>query len=215
MLDEDTEKHKEKIECELVQDSQAVPKANQNRRKSLYLRDGMTHMVWKPTSQERKKGIGLIDVDNKQNLLERQQKLQSRVMATQQVLKDHGEELAGICEEDEEKSVDEPKSKEQRKWQKTIRNVIEDNAKAKKKHSKRNMHFHEIVSRYVATMTTPTYDGAANNTVPGFQQLKDQFLDGGEENDACFSESSIPMHVKDDSDQCVKSDTKVTFAESN
>lgn len=226
MLDETVEQHKEKMEHEQEEESQAVPtmgdtmlrpkqktesiKAKRNKRKALYLDAGQTHMVWKPTRQESKKNIRLTDSENRQDLLERQQKLQSRIMATQKVLKDHKEELAIVSDEEESIEVhhDQPMSKKQQK-------ITKDNAKAKrKKRSKRSVHFHETVSEYVETMSSPTNNGAAKPTVPGFRQWKSQFMEGDRETDTrkrCFSESSIP---KRGNDRSVKSDTKVKSAES-
>lgn len=222
MLDEAVE---EKMECYLEQ-KKAVPKktetmlrskqktesikAKRNKRKALYLDSGQTHMVWKPTRQDSKKNIGFTDIESRQDLLERQQKLQSRVMATQQVLKVHKDELAVVSDEEKAEGVEvgQPMSKERK--QKSIKKEAEDNAKTKKKRSKRSVHFHETVSKYVATMTTPTHDGADKATAPGFRQWKSQFIDGEKETDTwkrCYSESSIPMREMGSSK---KSDTIVT-----
>ena len=137
-------------------------------------------------------------------------------MATQEVLKDHREELAVVNEEDEEESVEvpQPMSKGRNKWQKTIQHVIKDNTKGKKTISKRNVHFHEIVSMYVETMSTPTNNGAAKPIVPGFRQWKSQFKEGNKETDTWKHKSSIPMHAMGEEDQCMNSKTTVTSAES-
>ena len=188
-------------------------KAKRDKRKALYLDAGQAHIVWKPKRQESKKNIQLTDSENRQDLLERQQKLQSRIMATQKVLKDH-RELAIVSDEDEEEGIEvyEPMFKEQLK---TKKDVTKDNAKAKrKKRSKRSVHFHETVSEYVQTMSPPKNNGAAKPTVPGFRQWKSQFMEGNKETDTwkrCFSESSIP---KSGNNQSAKSDAKVKSAES-
>lgn len=223
-LDETVEQRKEEMEHEQEEESRAVPtmddtllrpkqktesiKAKRNKRKALYLDSGQTHMVWKPTRQESKKNIRLTDSENRQDLLERQQKLQSRIIATQKVLKDHREALAIVSDEEESIKVHQPMSKEQPK-------ITKDNAKAKrKKRSKRSVHFHETVSEYVETMSSPTNNGEAKPTVPGFRQWKSQFMEVDRETNTwkrCFSESSIP---KRGNDRSVKSDTKVKSAES-
>lgn len=131
-------------------------------------------------------------------------------MATQKVLKDHREDFVVVSDEDEEESIEvhQPVSKDQ---QKTAKEVIKDNAKTKrKKRSKRSVHFHEAVSEYAETMSTPTNNGATKPTAPGFRHWKSQFLEGDTETNTrkrCFSESSIPMRKKGGKDQCVKSET--------
>ena len=200
VLDESIEQHKEEIEHEQEQESQAVPiMGDQGRRKSLYLDAGQTHMVWKPTHRETKKNIRFIDTENRQDLLERWQKLQSRIIATQEVLKD---QLAVLSEEDEKESteVHQPMSKGRIKWQKTIQDVIKDNAKGKKK---LNAHFHEVVSMYVESMSTPK---PKKPIAPGFQQWKSQFKEDDKER-------TIPMHEKGGKDQCVKSQTTIASTE--
>lgn len=203
MLDESIEQHKEEIEHEQEQESQAVP--TMGRQKSLYLNVGQTHMVWNPTHRESKKNR-FTDVENRQDLLERRQKLQRRITATQEVLKD---QLAVINEEDEEESteVHQPMSKGRSKWQKTIQDVIKDNAKGKKK---LNAHFHEVVSMYVESMSTSK---PKKPIVPGFQQWKSQFKEDDKERKQCFSKSSIRMHEMGGKDQCVKSQTTITSTE--
>ena len=214
MLDETVEQHKEEMAHQEYQSVLTIGDTRkQDRQKSLYLGAGQTHMVWKPTHQQTEKNMG---VENRQDLVERQHKLQSRIMATQEVLKDHREELAVVNEEDEEESVEvpQPMSKGRNKWQKTIQHVIKDNTKGKKTISKRNVHFHEIVSMYVETMSTPTNNGAAKPIVPGFRQWKSQFKEGNKETDTWKHKSSIPMHAMGEEDQCMKSETTVTSAES-
>ena len=99
---------------------------------------------------------------NKQDLLERQQRLRSRIMATQQVLKVQREEMAAMSDEDgeEDSTVQEAAAEKKKKWQRAIKKVMEDNTKAKKKPSKRSIHFHDVVSQYVATMSTSSHDDA-------------------------------------------------------
>ena len=190
MLDKSIEQHKEEIEQEQEQESQAVP--TMGRKRSLYLDSGQKHTVWKPTHRETRKSIRFTDVENRQDLLKRQHKLQSRIIATQEVLKD---QLAVLSEEDEEESteVHQPMSKGRIKWQKTIQDVIKDNAKGKKK---LNARFHEVVTMYVESMSKPK-----KPIVPGFQQWKSQFKESVKERKQSFSKSSIPEHEMGDKDQ--------------
>ena len=124
--------------------------------RSVYLRDGEIHSVWKPsnrqaassnvlvTSPSPPPGSSFADVVQaamkKHDLLERQRKLFSRVTATQAVLREQNEELA-IVDEDEEEDEDEDKRHEKpaistdirmdtptrRKWRKAIKSVMDDN----------------------------------------------------------------------------------------
>ena len=143
-------------------------RAKQDKRKPLYLSAGQRHSVWTPKQPSLKK-TSLTDVvmqvvQNKQDLRERQQRLRSRVMATQLVLKEQREEMV---EDDGEKSeAEQNMTPEKRvKWQTAIKKVIDDNTKAKKKRSKRSIHFHDVVSRYAATMSTTTRDDSAIQSI--------------------------------------------------
>ena len=141
-------------------------KAKQDRRKSLYLFDGQMHSVWTPRHPS-KSHTGFTDivtevVKSKQDLLKRRQRLQSRLMATQQVLKVQREEMVVMSDEGEEENstVQRPAGK---KWQRAIKNVTKDNTKAKKKSPKKNIHFHDVVSQCVAAMSTSNNDDVMVN----------------------------------------------------
>lgn len=141
-------------------------RAKQDKRKALYLSAGQRHSVWTPKQPSLKKSAGFTDVvmqvvKNKQDLLKRQQRLRSRIMATQLVLKEQREEIAE-CSDDGGEGEQSTMPEKRVKWQSAIKKVIDDNTKAKKKkHSKRSVHFHDVVSRYAATMSTSTQDDSA------------------------------------------------------
>ena len=150
------------------------------KRKALYLDTGQTHMVWKPKHSQKKEATGFTDVvmeviENRRTLLDRQQKLLSRVEATRKVLKAQKEELATLEEEsnsDEEENSEaqQPTRKDGKKWQNAIARVKEDNRTANKKAkhaAKRSIRFHDIVSKYVSDMyTSSPNDGARLTTGP-------------------------------------------------
>lgn len=147
--------------------------------RSVYLRDGEIHSVWKPRKGSQTTltvpsppPTCLADVvhevirQKKLDLRERQRQLNSRVTATQAVLKEQNEELATVAEltEDEEKEKDEDILSEgetrdtpsKKMWQHVIKTVMEENKdgeKKKKRNRKRStVHFHEVVTNKVATM---------------------------------------------------------------
>ena len=148
--------------------------------RSVYLRDGEIHSVWKPKrtsltspTTPSPPPTNFADVVSevmrqKLNLRERQRKLFSRVTATQAVLKEQNEELATVAEltedEDEEKVNDEESMSERgrvdtpgkKMWQQAIKTVIDENKddeKKKKRNRKRStVHFHEVVTNKLASM---------------------------------------------------------------
>ena len=166
------ERYKES-ECRLSQEEEGkVPDAKlrstaktksirqkQDKRKALYLVAGQSHSVWTPRKPSLKQQSAFTDVvmevvRNKQDLQERQKRLRSRVRATQLVLKVQREELeekeGGGGGEGER--VQTPTT-ERKMWQKVIKKVMVENTKAKRgKHSKRSLHFHEVVSQYAEKM---------------------------------------------------------------
>ena len=150
--------------------------------RSVYLRDGEVHAVWKPTKSSVPSPTTptpppsrfadlvheVMRQHGKENLRERQKKLLSRVTATQQVLKEQNEELAAVAElteeEEEEKEV-EPRSASapgqrdtpgKKMWQHLIKSVIDEKKqsdKDRKRNRKRStVHFHEVVTNKVASM---------------------------------------------------------------
>ena len=168
------EQDKENREWKLDQEPQATPdiaetllrpqkktqsiREKQDKRKALYLDAGQTHNVWKPFTD-----VVVEVVKNRRDLLKRQQTLQSRVVATNKVLKVQREELALSSEGDEE--VQQTTPEEKKRWQKAIVKVMEENTKVKKS-SKKNMHFHDAVTQYVGAMSTSSHDDAAQSTTP-------------------------------------------------
>lgn len=149
--------------------------------RSVYLRDGEIHSVWKPRSNSQTTPTApspppthLADVvhevmrQKKLDLRERQRQLASRVTATQAVLKEQNEELAAVAElteeEEEEKEKDEDvlsggetrDTPSKKMWQHVIKTVMEENKddkKKKRRNRKRStVHFHEVVTNKVATM---------------------------------------------------------------
>ena len=134
-------------------------RARRRRNHSIYLNAGERHTVWKPKHSTIIEGKR-----NKKDILERRRKLLNRVWATQQVLKVQRETLASIPEENEEEgSGVHPTTTERKMWQKAIAKVIEQNPESIKK-EKKSMHFHDIVSQYVAAMSTSDCDNAAAQT---------------------------------------------------
>ena len=148
--------------------------------RSVYLRDGEIHSVWKPKHNSLTSPTtpsppptNFADVVSevmrqKLNLRERQRKLFSRVTATQAVLKEQNEELAAVAElteEDEEKEREEGLTSEgvrndtpsKKMWKQAIKTVINENKDEEKKTKKLNrkrstVHFHEVVTNKLATM---------------------------------------------------------------
>ena len=150
--------------------------------RSVYLRDGETHNVWKPNAKHASRipstpsppPPALADVVQavmKQNrdLIERQRKLFSRVTATQAVLKEQNEELATVAEmteesEDEKEAAHGEASEENRQstpskkmWRQAIKSIIDENkvsdSKVKKRDRKRStVHFHEVVTNKMVSM---------------------------------------------------------------
>lgn len=121
--------------------------------RSVYLRDGETHAVWKPGTKQSSvhssnpatpspppgsfADVVKLLMKQKHDLRERQRKLTSRVTATQAVLKEQNEELATVAEENEEED-DEDEKKEmgsddaarsdtpsKRMWRKACNTIID------------------------------------------------------------------------------------------
>ena len=159
---------------------------------SLYLNRGKSHTVWKPNQHSGKWRSTFSDVVNeaikrKQELLERQKSLQSRVKATQDVLKIQKGELARVCEsseEGEEEELGKEEEEEEEKggngtkqgggtgvhtlagkgrWQHAIKNVVgEQKSESKKKNLKKlSLHFHDIVNQYYAAMPQSTFQSGS------------------------------------------------------
>ena len=174
-------KEQREFELDTLPDSQAAPRTSSrrinDRRYGLYLDTDQTHTVWKP---KKKETTGFTDVvmeviKNRRTLLDRQQKLLSRVEATRKVLKAQKEELATLEEEsssdnEENSEAQQPTQKDGKKWQNAIARVKEDNRTAKKKAkraAKRSIRFHDTVSKYVSDMSTSSpNDGAQLTTGP-------------------------------------------------
>ena len=123
--------------------------------RSVYLRDGEIHSVWKPSNRQvASNNVPVISPSpppgssfaevvqaamKKHDLLERQRKLFSRVTATQAVLREQNEELATVAEdeeEDEEEKYEKPACNSdmirmdtptRRKWRRAIKSVMDDN----------------------------------------------------------------------------------------
>ena len=138
-----------------VSRSKPLPK----RQKCLFLDAGCAHNVWKPRS-----GSVVERMRPTKDIQKRQHKLLHRVWATHQVLKVHRKqsETAMIVEEEKETDgVDQSISEEQKKWQKVIARVMEDNKKAKQKGgSNVSLHFHSVVTQYVAAMSKADHHDA-------------------------------------------------------
>ena len=151
-------------------------KKKREKRKALYLDTGQTHMVWKPKHSKKKEATGFTDdiVENRLSLLDRQQKLLSRVEATRKVLKAQKEELATLEEEsnsdnEENSEAQQPTRKDGKKWQNAIARVMEDNSKRNKKEksTSKTLNFHDIVSQYMSAMSASApKDGAWLTTRP-------------------------------------------------
>ena len=145
--------------------------------RSVYLRDGEIHSVWKPKTTSLTSPTtpspppaNFADVVHevmrqKLNLRERQRKLFSRVTATQAVLKEQNEELAAVAEDEEdEKEAEEGSASDEgrtdtpskKMWQQAIKTVMDENKndlKNTKKDRKRStVHFHEVVTNKLASM---------------------------------------------------------------
>ena len=173
-------------------------KEKKERRKALYLDEGQAHTVWKPKHLTKKQSSGvsttMLELEKqRQDLHERQQKLLSRVKATQEVLKVQREELATLDKDDtEEEGIQDNAQQltlnERGKRQNVITRETEENSKLKKKRrnrKKRSMHFHNSVSQYVAAMAkhspyreTPTAV-PFRNRVPSTMSLKATSLQMG------------------------------------
>ena len=167
--------------------------------RSVYLRDGEAHAVWKPSapSPTTPKAVPpshFIDVvqevmrqSGKMNLRERQRQLLSRVTATRQVLKEQNEELAAVAElteEDEEeeeggqRSVSAPGQRDtpgRKMWQHLIKSVIDEkkeNEKDRKRNRKRStVHFHEVVTNKVASMDPVGPRNPSEQEIPAVNNL--------------------------------------------
>ena len=152
-----------------TQETQPMPDSSisntkSGKRKSLYLDGNQKHTVWTP-KQSRKRSGALSDivmevVKNRQSLLERQQRVQSRVMATQHVLKVQRDVLT----EEESGRAQQSTAEKPKKWGKVITKVMEENTKVKKTPSKRSTHFHDIVSQYMEATTESDRDDTQPTT---------------------------------------------------
>lgn len=123
--------------------SQPEEDSTQNKE-SLYLDGDEMHTVWKPRSIRR---WSTRDIHMRRNML------LNRVWATQQVLKVQREDGPSTPEKRHSTNM------ERKMWKRAITNVIDDNAKKDKgkRSSKKNLHFHDVVSGYMARVGS---DGA-------------------------------------------------------
>ena len=164
---------REKKDIELVTLRKARPRRSKSKRsahhldsrKSLYLFEGQEHTVWKPTKETKGfSDIVLQVIQNKKDLLERQQKLDNRIQATRQLLKEQREELVNL--EDSVSSPSPPPPPKGRTWSGAISKVVKENNEQRKVSSERrqtkrqllrnkSLHFHDAVTKYV-TMMSPT-----------------------------------------------------------
>ena len=126
------------------------------KHKSCFLDAGCAHAVWKPRC-----GSVVECVTRKNDIQKRQHKLLSRVWATQQVLKVHRKqsETAIIVDDKEVDGTDQSISEERKMWQNVITKVMEDNKKGK--YSRKSIHFHNVVTQYVAAMSEADHCDAA------------------------------------------------------
>ena len=197
-------------------------RAKYDKRKALYLIAGQSHSVWTP-KKPSVRATGLSDVvmevvKNKQDLLERQQRLRSRVMATQQVLKVQREEFADASKDEGDESP--PLPQKTKMWQKAIKKVIEDNTNAKRrKRSKRSLHFHDVVSQYMASTSAasnhdnqPTAESTTTHAAKAearhaLRMWRSQYMDDSKKlkvlkKKPFSSLASLPLHGIDQHDSC-------------
>ena len=165
--------------------------------RSVYLRDGDVHAVWKPSKPSVSSPTiptpppaRFVDVvhevmrqHGKENLRERQRKLLSRVTATQQVLKEQNEELAAVAElteEDEEeeekdvapRSVSAPGQRDtpgRKMWQHLIKSVI-DKKKQTEKDKKRNRKRSTVHFHEVVANRMASMDPAGAGGLPSISE---------------------------------------------
>ena len=162
-------KEQREFELDTLPDSQAAPRTSSrrinDRRNCLYLDTDQTHTVWKPKHSKKKETTGFTVMEvikNRRTLLDRQQKLLSRVEATRKVLKAQKEELATLEEDsnsdnEENSEAQQPTQKDGKRWKNAIARVKKDNRTANKKAkraAKRCIRFHDTVSKYVSDMST-------------------------------------------------------------
>lgn len=175
-------------------------KRKRTEQGSLYLNAFREHTIWKPQCQERRLSGGCVDVsENRQDLLDRKKRLQYRVIATQEVLKVQREELEDIEEVEELGGVHRSMPKEQRRWHKAIKKVMENNTKVKSK--RKCLQFHDSVTQRVVMMSESSYkdsaesrDTSANEEAPSSRDRRTVPIQSRKRILKTFlSESNIPI----------------------
>ena len=130
-----------------------LPKFN---RKSIFLRDGDAHAVWRPKRRRPHPALATV-VDQmvqqtplQSSLRERQRTLLYRVRATQEVLRevDFAEEMD--VDGEVEATPAEPHSR--RRWRKAKDSVVSELHKSKTAKKEKGHQFHDVVSQYMAHM---------------------------------------------------------------
>ena len=166
--------------------------------RSVYLRDGEIHSVWKPSRQnsltkpttpsptpQSLAEVVQAVMKQKHDLRERQRKLFSRVTATQAVLKEQNEELATVEEatddEDEEqteegRASDEARTDTPRKkmWQQAIKTVIDDNKDDQKEHRKKSRRDRKRSTVHFHEVVTSKLASMDSTGSRGYQSVSDQ-----------------------------------------
>ena len=145
-----------------------------NKRRSLYLRDGKMHSVWKPKSYSELKVTSKFQgavkkvMKEKEDLHKRQQNLLNRVQATRDMLKEQKGELARLQDEEEDTTEENETQDEAvggsdpshahtpaKQWQRVIKKVVDNNAVHNKNNptKKKPWQFHDVVSQYMLAVS--------------------------------------------------------------
>ena len=128
-------------------------------RKSIFLRDGDTHSVWRPRRRKPHPALAsVVDrmVENaplQSSLRERQRTLLHRVIATQEVLRE-----VDIAEDEdgEEEVVQQAEPRSRDRWRQAKDSVVSE---IRSKKDKQGLQFHDVVSNYVARMDPASDSG--------------------------------------------------------
>ena len=131
-----------------------LPKFN---RKSIFLRDGEAHVVWRPKRRRSHPALASV-VDQiahqSSSLRERQRTLLHRVRATQEVLREVDiQEEGAVVDEVQPSSV--PRSRTL--WRQAKDSVVSELQRSKEEATKK-IQFHDIVSRYMDRMERSSLD---------------------------------------------------------
>eukprot|EP00731_Ephydatia_muelleri_P033340 Em0028g15a len=131
-----------------------LPKFN---RKSIFLRDGEAHVVWRPKRRRSHPALASV-VDQiahqSSSLRERQRTLLHRVRATQEVLREVDiQEEGAVVDEVQPSSV--PRSRTL--WRQAKDSVVSELQRSKEA-TKEKIQFHDIVSRYMDRMERSSLD---------------------------------------------------------